>query len=345
MCIRDRLRPALRRRNLRLASNALAERVVLSQGRALGIVYRQGDRTCTAEARAEVILSGGAVNSPQLLQLSGAGPGESLRRHGVGVLHDLPQVGRGLQDHLAISHAFAAGEATLNNVLGRWVGRGLAGALYLLSRGGPLSLPVNQISGFVRSGPDAEAPDLQIYCNPISWRLDAAGRATVDARPGFLLSAQPCRPTSRGEIVLASPDPADAPAIRPNSLSTRHDEGMAVRAGRALQALSRTPALRAVTRRTEPHALDRMDDAALLEDFRARAATVYHPSCTCRMGTDARTSALDPRLRVHGLRGLRVVDASAFPSVTSGNTNAPVMMLAARAAQLILEDAGQGPPP
>jgi choline dehydrogenase len=140
--------------------------------------------------------------------------------------------------------------------------------------------------------------------------------------------------------MIASPDPERPPSIRPNSLSTRHDEVMAVRAARVLERLARTPAIRAVTRSRLSPETDGGDDAALLEEFRARALTVFHPSCTCRMGRDARDSVLDPRLRVHGLRGLRVVDASAFPSVTSGNTNAPVMMLAARAAELILEDAG-----
>ena len=150
-----------------------------------------------------------------------------------------------------------------------------------------------------------------------------------------------CRPTSRGEIAITSSDPNQAPAIRPNSLSTNEDCEMAIKAGRVAQALSQTPAIRAVTReRLTLDAIDMTDDA-LLEDFRNRAGTVFHPTCTCRMGADPDSSVLDARLRVHGVAGLRVVDASSFPNVTSGNTNAPVMMLAARGADLILEDAGQ----
>ena len=335
------MRPALRRANVKLVSGALVEKVLLNGQRATGVQYKLGARTSTAHANGEVILSAGAINSPQLLQLSGIGPAELLRGHGIEVRHALAQVGQGLQDHLGISYFYRAAEPTLNNRLGNRAGQMMAGAQYLMTRGGPLSVPVNQISGFVRSEASQTAADLQIYCNPMSYVTDVAGNAGVDPKPGFLLCAQPCRPTSRGEIAITSASPADAPAIRPNSLSTNEDCRTAIRAGRALRKLALTPAIRAVTRERLAPDVTEMSDDALLEDFRERAGTIFHPTSTCRMGADASQSVLDPRLRVHGVACLRVVDASAFPNVTSGNTNAPVMMLAARGADLILEDAKQ----
>ena len=176
-----------------------------------------------------------------------------------------------------------------------------------------------------------------MYCNPMSYRVNAAGKPDVDKKAGFLICAQPCRPTSRGEVLITSADPHKAPEIRPNSLSTNEDCAMAIAAGRNIQKLANTPAIRAVVRKGPDIA--RHSDYALLEDFRERANSVYHASCTCRMGNSAADSVLDSRLRVHGMTGLRVVDASSFPNVTSGNTNAPVMMLAARGAEMILADA------
>lgn len=333
------LRPALKRGNLRLVSNALVEKVLLNQTQATGVQYRVGNRQTTARAMHDVILCAGTVNSPQLLQLSGIGPAALLKRNGIDVLHDLAQVGQGLQDHLGISYFFHATEPTLNNTLGNRLGQVMAGACYLLTRRGPLSVPVNQVSGFVRSDSGTDVADLQIYCNPMSYSTDIGGNPCVDPKAGFLLCAQPSRPTSRGEINITSSGPAIAPAIQPNSLSTYHDCDMAIRAGRVLQKLAETPAIRAVTKTRLGPDVTKMSDDEILEDFRARSGTIFHPTSTCRMGKSAAESVLDARLRVHGVAGLRVIDASAFPNVTSGNTNGPVMMLAARGAELILEDA------
>lgn len=333
------LQPAKGRPNLRIISRALVEKVILEGSRATGVAFRINGSLEVAQAGNEVILSAGAINSPQILQLSGIGPASLLQKHGIPVLHDLPEVGKGLQDHLAISHYFRANQPTLNNKLGSGFGQMLAGLRYMLTRKGPLSVPVNQVSGYVRSTPGANAPDVQIYCNPMSYRTSESGIVGVDPEPGFLLCVQPSRPTSRGEVTIASANPADAPLIQPNSLSTNEDCDTVIRASRLLQGLAQTEAIRAVTKaRLEPD-ITAMDDGALLENFRVRAGTVFHPSCTCRMGRDATTSVLDGRLRVHGLTGLRVVDASAFPNITSGNTNGPTIMLAARAADLILQDA------
>lgn len=331
------LRPAMRRGNLTVVSGALVEKVMTAGRRATGVAYRVKGLPEMALAAREVILSAGAVNSPQLLQLSGIGPAALLKRHGIAVKHDLPQVGRGLQDHLAVSHFFWANSATLNDRLGSFAGQMKAGLQYVLTRNGPLSVPVNQCSGFVRTA-GAARPDVQVYCNPASYSTQANGKPQIDRDNGFLLCVQPGRPTSRGQISIQSADPAQPPRIEPNSLSTEEDKATAVRASRLLQALAAAPAIKRVTReRRAPDILD-MDDAALLENFRERAGSVFHASCTCRMGKDAGDSVLDARLRVHGVAGLRVIDASAFPNVTSGNTNAPTMMLAARGAELVLED-------
>lgn len=329
------LRPAIKRATLEVISEALVERVLIKEGRAVGVALRQGSELRNIMAAREVILSAGAINSPQLLQLSGLGPAALLKSKGIEVMSDLPQVGQGLQDHLAVSYQFGASEPTLNNLLGNPVGRTLAGIRYLLTKSGPLSVPVNQVSGFVRSDPKRPA-DIQIYCNPMSYRVRTDGKPDVKPEAGYLISVQPCRPTSRGSVLIASADPNMAPLIQPNSLSTDVDIEMVKAACRIAQRLAATPALRSVT--TDGHALSSMTEDALLEDFRLRAGSVYHASCTCRMGNGPEDSVLDSRLRVHGISSLRVIDASSFPNVTSGNTNAPVMMLAARGADMILED-------
>ncbi len=333
------LRPAKTRPNLTVVTRALVEKVIIEDGRATGVSYRVAGTSTRAVARKEVILSAGAINSPQILQLSGVGPAEVLQKHGIKVLHDLPAVGRHLQDHLAISHYYRANEPTLNNKLGNRLGQWIAGLRYVLTRKGPLSVPVNQVSGYVRSTPDAAVPDIQVYCNPMSYVTNAAGAVGVDPEAGFLLCVQPSRPTSRGQVMIGSANPADAPLIRPNSLSTNEDCDMVLKASRLLQQLAQTPAIQRVTAARLAPDITTMDDAALLENFRNRSGTVFHPTSTCRMGRDATDSVLDAKLRVHGVAGLRVVDASAFPNVTSGNTNAPTIMLAARAAELILQDA------
>lgn len=329
------LRPALQRPNLRLVSNTLVERIVVENGVATGVEYKVGQTLKRVKAEREVIVSAGAVNSPQLLQLSGIGPAELLKVHGIEVQKELSQVGQGLQDHLGISHQFEASKPTLNNRLGNRIGKVMAGLQYVLRRDGPLSVPVNQISGFVRTDPKKPA-DIQVYGNPMSYAIRPDGKADVDAKAGFLICAQPCRPTSRGDVAIKSADPKVAPVIRPNSLSTEADCAMAIKASRIAQKLAETPEMRSVV--LDGPDMSAMSDDDLLADFRARAGSVYHASCTCRMGHSENDSVLDARLRVRGVTGLRVIDASSFPNVTSGNTNAPVMMLAARGAELILQD-------
>lgn len=334
------LHPAKKRGNLTVIRNALVERVIVENGRARGVILSHRGTQQKVRAARETILSTGAIGSPQLLQLSGIGPADLLRPLGIQPVADLPEVGRGLQDHLCVSQYFWSTEPTLNQELGTRLGQVLAGLNYVLRRRGPLSVPVNQCGGFVRSE-GARVADVQLYCNPVSYVTPPIGQPQIDRDSGFALCSQPCRPTSRGEIAIRSSNPLETPAILPNSLSTQEDRDGAVRASRILQALAQAPSIARVTQERRAPDIVGMGDAELLENFKARAGTVYHPTCTCRMGTNSRDSVVDNRLRVHGVGGLRVVDASAFPNITSGNTNAPTMMLAWRAAELILEDTAQ----
>ena len=336
------LRPALRRRNVEIRTGAQVTKILIDAGRATGVLYENAGRSLRADARFGVILSAGAVASPQLLQVSGIGPGEVLNRHGIPVAVDRQAVGSFLQDHLAVTYPYRARKATLNDELHGWTAKLRAGLRYGFRRSGPLSLSVNQCGGFVRSGPASPWPDLQLYFNPLTYTTTPDGKrplTNADPFSGFILSYQPARPTSRGRIDIASPDPRQPPRIRPNSLSTDKDLADVVAGGRLLQALARTQAMRELIAAPIGPALDTMDDAEILADFRARAGTVYHPVGTCRMGPDATSAVVDAGLRVHGIDGLRVVDASVFPSITSGNTNAPTIMVAQKAADLILRDA------
>jgi choline dehydrogenase len=286
----------------------------------------------------EVIVCGGAVNSPQLLQLSGIGPGAVLGTAGIPVILDNPSVGGHLQDHLAVVYSYKATRPTLNNELHSLPAQLRSGLRYLLARRGPLALSVNQFGGFARANPRGARPDVQLYFNPVTYGAGDAARTRieVDAFPGFYLCFQPTRPTSVGRIDVAGPDFRQPPRIAPNYLSTDKDAEDVIHGGRLLQALARTRAIRELVLEPLAPDLGTLDDAGLVADFRARASTVYHPVGTCRMGVSMADSVVDAELRVHGIEALRVVDASVFPTVTSANTHAPTLMVAHKAADLIL---------
>jgi len=343
------LRPARHRAGLRILTRAHALQVIFDGGRARGLRYLRGGEQRIARARCEVILAAGAINSPQLLQLSGIGPGELLREMGIAVLRDSPQVGRRLQDHLGVDNLYRCRVPTLNQQLRPWWGKLRVGLQYLLRRSGPLSLSVNQGGGFVRTRPAAAdgaderlaGPDQQLYFSPLSYTRAPPGKRPLmqpDPFPGFLLGSNPCRPSSRGHLQIRSPDPLDAPQIHPNYLATAEDRQAMLDGLRLTRRIAAAPAFAAVIERELLPGPQLESDAALADYVRDQAWTVFHPCGSCGMGSDAATSVLDPRLRVHGVDGLRVVDASAFPNITSANTNAPVIMLAERAAGLILED-------
>ncbi len=336
------LRPALARGNLRLETGAHVTRVLFEGLRAIGVAYLQNGQENRCRARREVILAGGAINSPQLLQLSGVGPGAALQALGIPVLADSPAVGQHLQDHLCIDHVYRSRVPTLNAELGTWRGKLWAGLRYLAQRRGPLALSVNQGGGFFRSREGLTHPNMQLYFSPLSYLRAVPGKRALtapDTFPGFSLSAQPCRPDSRGFLELRGRDALQTPRIVPNSLATQHDRDEMLQATRFLRKLAAAPALQEVTEHEILPGPSVQTEQQLMDDIAQRASTVFHPVSTCRMGPDPRQAAVDHQLRVHGVSGLRVIDASVFPSLTSGNTNAPTLMLAEKGADMLL-----GPP-
>ena len=339
------LRPALKRPNLRLITHALVERVVFEGQRASGVQFVVDGQRQVAQARREVLVCGGSVNSPALLQLSGVGDAEFLRSKGISPVHHAPAVGRHLQDHLCHDHSYVARKPSLNQTYGTWSGKLWAGLRYVLARRGPMALGINHAGGFVRSDAHEARPNFQLYFSPLTYSKPTPGKRQLlkpDAEPGFSISVQPCRPTSRGFIEIRDADPRTPPRIVTNALSTDYDVDQMRKAALFIRRFSQTPAMQALIVREIAPGPNCQGEDALLQDARERAGTLFHPVSTCRMGPDPAQSVVNARLQVHGLHGLRVVDASVFPMVTSGNTNAPTLMLAERAADWILEAAGGG---
>ena len=338
------LRPALRRGNVELRTGCHATNILFEGRRAVGIAYQQGGRALQVRATREVIVAAGSIASPQLLQLSGIGDAGLLASLGIAPLVDAGAVGQNLQDHLAVSYFYRTRVPTLNDMLGPLTGKIRAGLRYLLDRGGPLSMSVNQGGGFVRSTPDQPRVNLQLYFSPVSYtQTPLSERKLLNPDPfsAFLLSFNSCRPTSRGHLQIRSVDPLEHPLIQPNYLSTDQDMAEALAGCQMLRALATTaPLSEIITDELVPGKQVR-SDSELIEDFRQRADTVYHPSSTCTMGPDPAASVVDARLRVHGIGGLRVVDASIMPTITSGNLNAPTVMIAEKGAAMILEDAAE----
>jgi choline dehydrogenase-like flavoprotein len=334
------LRPALARPNLTLETGVLAERVRLEGGRAVGVDYQAGGTRCAANARREVILSGGSIGSPQLLMLSGIGPGAHLAEHGIEVKLDRPGVGANLHDHLQVPLRFTVeGLATFNERYHSLLHRALMAVEYAFLRRGALTMAPSQLGIFTRASPDAERVDIAYVVVPYT-RTNTATQ-TPDKSPGVTLSFYDCRPTSRGAIRLKSRDPAAAPAIRPNYLATSRDQSVAANGIRVTRNIMRQPSMRRYSpREFSPGETGADDDASLLTAAARVGNTVFHPVGTCKMGrpTD-RTAVVDERLRLIGVGGLRVIDASIMPEITSGNTNAPTMMIAEKGAAIILEDA------
>jgi choline dehydrogenase len=340
---RGYLRPAMRRVNLAVQLHALATRVLFSGARASGVEYERDGRREQAHARREVLLCGGAINSPQLLELSGIGDGRLLQRLGIPVVADAPAVGAGLQDHVCVSYFYRSRVPSLNEELAPLLGKVKAAVRYALTRRGPLAMSVNQAGAFLRSRPQLTRPNLHIYFNPASYSTTTGPRRRLmnpDPWPGFLMSFNTCRPTSRGSVHIRSADPHVSPAIVPNSLSTPEDVQDVFEGAALVRRIAAASPLAEVTESEREPGPAVRSESEVLADFRRRAGSVFHASCTCAMGADARTAVLDARLRVRGVAGLRVIDASAFPNVTSGNTNTPTIMLAEKAADLVLQDSG-----
>jgi len=332
------LRAARRRGNLTVVSNALTSRILFSGRRAVGVEYRRGDATHIARADGEVIVAAGAFNSPQLLQLSGLGPAPLLKSLGIDVVADLPGVGAELQDHLQVRMQYRCTQPiTMNDVVNSWRHRTGAGLRYLLFRKGLLAIGAGYAGGFFRTSPLAATPDVQVHF--IIFSADAVG-AALHSFPGFIASVCQLRPESRGFVRITSADPRQPPAIQPRYLSSRSDRDTIVAGMKLLRRIMGQPAMRryiAEERAPDPRCTS---DAELLAFARATGTTVFHPTSTCRMGPHP-AAVVDERLRVRGIERLRVVDGSVMPTVVSGNTNAAVVMIAEKGADMILQDAGR----
>ena len=332
------LHPVLHRPNLTVITGALAQRILLQAHRATGVAYVHGGAQREARARREVLISAGAINSPQLLLLSGIGPAQEIRTLGLPVHHDLPGVGKNLQDHLDINVIHACTEPITLDGSARGLGALKTALRFAVSRSGPGVSNVAEAGAFLRSGPDAAAPDVQLHFIP-AYVLDH-GRRKMHGH-GMTLHVCYLRPASRGEIRVRSADPADPPLIDPRYLSVASDLTPLI-AGirRARDIYAQAPFRRYLGAEAFP-GRGTQSDAELGAFIRSAAETEYHPIGTCRMGVDAQ-AVVDPELRVRGVDALRVVDASIMPTLVSGNTNAPTIMIAEKAADMVL---GETPPP
>ena len=331
------LRAARRRSNLRVVTGAHVHRLCFEGRRAVGVRYAVGPDVREARARAEVLLCAGAIGSPQILQLSGVGPAELLERHGIETVHHLAGVGENLQDHLQFRAVYRCTRPTLNDEVNNPLRKALIGLEYLLRRTGPMSMGASQVYVFARTRPELATPDIQFHFQPLS--ADEPGKG-LHRYSAFTASVCQLRPESRGRIRIKHPDPYAYPAIEPNYLATAGDRATAVAGLRMTRAIAGSHAMRPfVAEELLPGAEARTDED-LLDAARGIAQTIYHPVGTCAMGPDS-GAVVDERLRVRGVGGLRVVDASVMPVITSGNTNAPTIMIAEKAADMIRADAAR----
>jgi choline dehydrogenase-like flavoprotein len=333
------LKPVLNRANLRVETGCLAERVEFDGWRAKGVTWRQDGATKTARAKGEVILSAGSIGSAQLLLLSGVGPGRDLLDLGIPVVLDRPGVGQNLQDHLQLRMIYkVSGVKTLNETYHSLLGRAAMGLDYALRRRGPLTMAPSQLGVFTRSDPSRERANIQFHVQPLS--LDKFGDP-LHTYPAFTTSVCNLQPQSRGFVRLRSADPADKPVIQPRYLSADEDRQVAADSIRVARNIVAQPALQKFkpveTLPGEQVSSD--DEPALAKAAGDIGTTIFHPVGTAKMGlTSDPDAVVDARLRVLGIEGLRVIDASVMPTITSGNTNSPTMMIAEKGAEMVLAD-------
>ncbi|UWR22604.1 GMC family oxidoreductase [Sulfitobacter sp. S190] len=331
------LNPVKTRDNLQIITHAQVEKVLLDGKRATGVQYTdRAGKVHMVSARREIVLSGGAINSPQLLMLSGIGAAEHLSEHGIEVHQDLPGVGKNMQDHLQARLVYKCNEPTLNDEVSSLFGQAKIGLKYLMFRAGPMTMAASLATGFMKTRDDLETPDVQFHVQPLSAENPGKG---ADKFSAFTMSVCQLRPESKGEIRLASSDGRAYPRIIPNYLSTKTDCDTIVNGVNIARRIARhAPLTTKISEEFRPHpSLDIEDYDATLDWARNNTASIYHPTGTCKMGT-GKDAVVDARLRVHGITGLRVADCSIMPEIVSGNTNAPAIMIGEKASDLMLED-------
>lgn len=327
------------RSNLTVIKHAHVTRLLMDGKRVTGVEYSRKGQVTKVHAQREVLLSAGSVNSPQILMHSGIGPKKVLDQAGVTLLHHSPAVGQNLQDHLGMDYLYTSHVSTLNQQLRPWYGKLWQGLVYLLTRKGPLSLSVNQAGGFMKTRDKLNYPNIQLYFSPVSYTRAPVGKRPLlnpDPFPAFLLGLSNCRPKSRGQITITSNNPLQAPHIEPNYLSHEDDVQDLLEGVKFLRKMAAMPSFAKVIAKELRPGPDCQTDAQLIDDIRSYAWTVFHPTSTCRMGPDTEHNVVDHQLKVHGLDGLRIVDASIFPQLICGNTSAACMMVGEKAAAMIL---------
>ena len=335
------LNPAKSRTNLTVLTKCAARRITFEGRRASGVVVDYQGREQTITAERELILAAGALASPQLLMVSGVGAAEELTPHGIAVVHDLKGVGKNLQDHLQARPTYKTTLSTINTEINSLVKQALIGLRYALTRKGPMAMAASLGTAFLKTREDLETPDIQFHVQPFSATKISEGPHPFN---GFTTSVLQLRPESAGHLALKSADMRDHPAIHPNYLATKTDQDTIVEGIRIARNIVRqSPVAEVITEEYAPGANIADDDYDTLLDWaRDTSTTIYHPTGTCKMGNDP-MAVVDERLRVHGMHGLRVVDASIMPIIVSGNTNAPTIMIGEKGADMILEDAANHP--
>jgi len=335
------LRPAMARANLTVLTNVHVKKLRLEGRRVLGVEFFQGRDEVFAAAKRETLLAAGSIGSPQLLQLSGIGPATLLHQHGIAVVHDLPGVGENLQDHLQLRMAFRIRNAlTLNTMANSWWGKAKMALEYALHRTGPLTMAPSQLGAFLKSDPSQATPNLEFHVQPLS--LDKFGDP-LHPFPAFTASVCNLRPASRGHIRIKSPDSRAHPAITLNYLSTLADQGIAAQSLRIVRRIiTGTQTMQRYSPEEFVPGPGFQSEEELVRAAGNVGTTIFHPVGTCKMGrADDPTAVVDPELKVRGIEGLRVVDASIMPTITSGNTNSPTLMIAERGSALLIGDRRQ----
>ena len=333
--------PIKHRSNLTVLKKALVTKVLIKDKKAYGVKYLKSDKTHELLASREVILSAGSINSPQLLQLSGVGPKKILEQVSVPLVHDSPAVGENLQDHLGVSYFYKSKVPTLNDELRPVLGKIYQGLRYIFSRRGPLSLSVNQSGGFIRTSDNLKKPNIQLYFSPVSYSLESPDKRAMmspDPFSAMLLGISNCSPRSRGSVHLRSSDPSSPPIIKPNYLSNESDVKDLLEGVKILRKLVKTESFRPVIGEEFRPGPQCQTDEQMIQHIKDTVWTVFHPSSTCRMGPDPKSNVVDSNLKVYGIEGLRVADASIFPSLVCGNINAATIMVGEKASDLILKD-------
>ena len=331
------LNPVKNRSNLKIVVNAHVEKINFEGKKAVAVNYYTGDKTCIATANKEIILSAGSIGSPHILQVSGVGDNEKLKKHGINVVHELKGVGRNLQDHLMFRPVYKVKNLkSLNKKINSLLGNLLIGLEYIFKQSGPMTMGASQVCGFIKSDSSRATPNLQFHVQPIS--TDILGTTKMHDFEGITPTITNVRPTSRGEINITSKDSRDNPKIKMNYLSTHEDRDVAAK---ALKIVRKIMLNTETFKKYEPEeyrpGADIIDDEELVKAASEHSQTIFHPVGTCKMGKDE-NSVVNDRLVAHGLKNLRIVDASIMPNITSGNTNAPTIMIAEKASDMILED-------